>query len=185
MTTKLICAGYGGQGALVVGLVLANAAMQLGKEVLWLSSYGGEMRGGAANCSVTISDKEIGSPYVTKMDILLAMNQVTVQKFEDKVNPGGTMIVNKSLMLQAHTYRTDIKVVEVEANDIALELGNPRGVNMVLLGALAQWTDLMGKDELATAMELYFLEKGKVNPKNMECFYRGANESKRVEEQIQ
>lgn len=180
MTKKIICAGYGGQGALVAGLMMAHAAVEMDREILWLSSYGGEMRGGSANCSLTISDSEIFSPYVNEMDILLAMNQISLEKFESMVKPNGVMIVNRSLLLRPYTYRTDINIIEVEANDIANNLKNPRGVNMVMLGALARWSDLFDEDYLCEACNQYFVRKGKNNPKNIDCFKQGADQSLKI-----
>lgn len=177
MTTKMICAGYGGQGALVAGTVMAHAAMELGKQVLWLSSYGGEMRGGSANCSLTISEEEIANPYVNQMDILLAMNQVSLEKFEDKVKPGGFAVVNSSLVKEAHTYRSDINIIEIDATNIAMDMNNQRGANMVMIGALAQWTDLFEAYYLCKAIDHYFEGKGKLNPQNSRCFWAGAQRS--------
>ena len=173
MVTKLICAGYGGQGALVAGTVMAHAGMELDKQVLWLSSYGGEMRGGSANCSLTISTEEIANPYVSEMDILLAMNQVSLDKFESKVKPGGYVIMNSSLAKPDYNYRKDINVVQIDATKIALSKGNPRGANMVMIGALAKWTNLFDTDYLCQALDSYFGQKGKTIPQNKECFEAG------------
>ena len=181
MTTKMICAGYGGQGALLAGMIMAHAGMNQDKQVLWLSSYGGEMRGGSANCSLTISDDEIANPYISEMDLLMAMNQLSVEKFESKVKPGGYLIVNSSLVKEGHPFRKDIHVVMVDATNIAMDQENQRGTNMVMLGALAKWTGLFDPQYLCDAMEAYFTYKGKNNPRNAGCFWAGVERSHLME----
>jgi len=171
--TDIICAGFGGQGVLVTGLILATAAMDEDRHILWYPSYGVEMRGGTANCNVKISDEEIASPFATELDILVAMNEASINKFEHRLLPGGYMFVNSSTVTAGRKYRQDIKVVEIPASDIANELGNPRGANIVLLGALARATGLFGVDYLKKTVDSYFEGKGKINPKNALCYDRG------------
>ncbi|HHW95044.1 MAG TPA: oxidoreductase [Mogibacterium sp.] len=170
--TEIICAGFGGQGVLVTGLIIANAAMESDKEILWYPSYGVEMRGGTANCNVKISDEEIASPFVKEADIVIALNEASVMKFEPRVKAGGTLIVNSSTV-KPRKYRDNIKVYEVPATDIANKLGNPRGANVVVLGALARNTDLFEPAYLKQSIDSFFEKRGRDNPKNALCFDEG------------
>lgn len=131
---KIIVAGAGGQGALRIGQMLAYAALNDGWEVEWLPSYGAEMRGGTANCNVTISDCEIAYPMVTEPDCLIVMNDLSLRKFEPNVRPEGTLIMDRSI-IRDDVSRKDLNVYEVPADHIAEKEGNSRGANMVLLGA--------------------------------------------------
>ena len=171
--SEIICAGFGGQGVLVAGLIIANAAMEQGRHVTWYPSYGSEMRGGTANCNIKISDREIASPYAKKPDILFAMNEASVDKFEPTVRPGGVMLVNSSLTPAGRQYRQDIRVVLVPATELAVRLHNERGANIVMLGALAQATGLFEPEYLCRAMEAYFARKGKTFPLNAQCYALG------------
>lgn len=171
-TTEIICAGFGGQGILVTGLIIANAAMDQDRNILWYPSYGVEMRGGTANCNVKISDEEIASPFAKNPDIVIAMNDASVNKFESRIKPGGCLFVNSSTV-KPRTYRDDIKVYMVPATEIANSVGNPRGANIVVLGALSKVTDLFDSAYLRESIDSFFLKKGKVNPKNAVCFDKG------------
>ena len=135
MQTEVIISGFGGQGTLYAGQVLAYAAMDEGKQVTWIPSYGPEMRGGTANCTVVVSDEEIGSPTVKHPKAVLALNLPSLDKYEDMIAPGGCLVVNESMVNRKPT-RTDIQVVILPANEIAREIGNERATNMVMLGAL-------------------------------------------------
>lgn len=145
-------AGFGGQGVMLMGQLLTYAGMFDGKQVSWMPSYGPEMRGGTANCTVIISDEEVGSPVVTSPDVVIALNLPSLDKFEHLVKPGGILIYNSSLITRS-PMRTDIRVIAVAANDIAAELGNPRVANMVALGALLEATDLISETSLEQAMK--------------------------------
>jgi len=134
METTVIIAGFGGQGILFAGKVLAQAGMQAGHNVTWLPSYGPEMRGGTANVTVIISDDEIGSPLAPQPQTALVFNNPSMDKYEPLVAPGGTLIFNSSLIDRAPR-RTDITVVAVPANDIAADIGDETVANMVALGA--------------------------------------------------
>ena len=171
-TTEIICAGFGGQGILVTGLIIANAAMDQDRNILWYPSYGVEMRGGTANCNVKISDEEIASPFAKTPDIVIAMNEASVNKFEPTVKPGGYLFVNSSTV-KPREYRSDIHVVQVPASDIANSVGNARGANIVVLGALAKVTGLFDPAYLRDAIDAFFEKKGKINPKNAVCFDKG------------
>jgi len=134
-TEELVIAGFGGQGALSMGQLVAYAAMTEGKEVSWMPSYGPEMRGGTANCTVIISDEEIGSPLVQYSSAVVAMNLPSLDKYEYELKPGGVLVLNQS-MVSREPVRKDVLVVRVPGNEIAEELGDRRMTNMVLLGAL-------------------------------------------------
>ncbi len=178
---EIICAGFGGQGVLLSGLLLATAGMKSGKNVTWYPSYGSEMRGGTANCNIKISDDEIASPYAKKLDILICMNDASITKFEKNVKPNGILVVNSSLIKEGRTFRDDINVYAVPATDIANELGNPRGTNVTMLGAAVAASGLFDKEFFKEAIDEYFANKGKNNPKNAECFDAGASKVVKVE----
>lgn len=171
---EMICAGFGGQGVLTTGLIIAHSAMMLGKEITWYPSYGSEMRGGTANCTIKINDSAIASPVSKHPDIVCALNAPAVDKFEASIKAGGYLFVNASLVDNARIYRDDIHVVKVPMSEIAMELGNPKGANLVLLGAVAAHTGLFRLNELDEQVTAYFAKKGKVNPKNSACLAAGA-----------
>lgn len=135
MIDKIVLAGFGGQGVLFLGKILAYAGMLDEREICWIPSYGPEMRGGTANCSVIISDDEINSTVLESADVGIVLNQPAYEKFLPFIKPGGALIVNSSIVDTAGT-RSDIQVINVPAGDIAKELGNPSLGNMVCLGAL-------------------------------------------------
>jgi 2-oxoglutarate ferredoxin oxidoreductase subunit gamma len=135
MQSEIILSGFGGQGALFAGQVLAYAAMDAGLHVTWIPSYGPEMRGGTAHCTVVIADEDIGSPLVRNPAAVIAMNQPSLDKYEPLVAPGGVLVANASLMTRAAT-RADIRILPIAASAIAEELGNGKLANIVLTGAL-------------------------------------------------
>jgi Pyruvate/2-oxoacid:ferredoxin oxidoreductase gamma subunit len=149
---RLKIAGFGGQGVLVLGLGVAQCGMLEGRKVSWLPSYGPEMRGGTAHCHVNISDEEIGSPLVSRPTVLMALNQPSLEKFESEVVPGGLLIVNSS-MVPVKPKRSDVEVFEIPASEIAVRLGNPRMANMVMLGAYAGYTGMLGRETCLAALE--------------------------------
>jgi 2-oxoglutarate ferredoxin oxidoreductase subunit gamma len=169
---NIICSGFGGQGVLTMGLILAKVGMDNGKNVIWIPSYGSEMRGGTANCNVKISDEEISSPFVKRIDVLIAMNQPSIDRFERMVVRGGTIVSNKSIVIN-HVFRKDINVIEVNATEIADHVENPRGANIVMIGALAASNLLFEKNIMVEGIDNFFLSKGKNNPKNRICFEKG------------
>jgi 2-oxoglutarate ferredoxin oxidoreductase subunit gamma len=134
MHTEIILAGFGGQGVLLIGKLLAYAGMRAGREVTWMPAYGPEMRGGTCNCTVVLSDRPIGSPITKSPHGLIALNLPSLDKFEDSVRPGGIITVNTSLINRSPR-RTDVMVVAVPANEVAIECGNAKAANMVALGA--------------------------------------------------
>lgn len=135
MQTEIIIAGFGGQGVLFAGQLMAYAAMDAGKQVTWIPSYGPEMRGGTANCTVIIGDEEIGAPTVRNPKAALVLNLPSLDKYEPLVVPGGVLIANASLINRGFK-RTDLQTVMLPANEIAEELGDKRLTNMVMMGAL-------------------------------------------------
>lgn len=174
MAHEVLFAGFGGQGVLLAGRLLTYAGMIAGKEVSWFPAYGPEMRGGTASCSTIISDEEIGSPIVSKPTALVVMNAPSLDKFESSVRPGGVLIVNSSLIERQST-RTDIKVYYVPMNDIALECGNARFLNMVALGALIGATGAVDTSFLQKVFEKQFGTKPGVAEANMNAARRGAH----------
>jgi 2-oxoglutarate ferredoxin oxidoreductase subunit gamma len=173
MQKELIIAGFGGQGVLFSGQVVAYAAMDAGKEVTWIPSYGPEMRGGTANCTVVIADEEIGSPLVEHPPLAIALNLPSFDKYEEILQPGGTLIVNQS-MVDRKAKRKDIKVVFVPCNQIAEEIGNKRLVNMVAIGALLSALPEIKLKDVEKALEAHLPARHKdLLPKNYEALKRG------------
>ncbi len=152
MLSGTLVAGSGGQGVLFLSKLLAQAAMTAGKNVTFFPSYGAEMRGGTANCTVVISDGIIGSPVVRTPDVVVAMNAASMARFEPKLRPGGLFIYDCSLV-KAPLGRTDLEVVAVPASDVAAGLGDNKAANMVLLGALIAREPILGIDEALSALE--------------------------------
>ncbi len=137
MTTEIIFAGFGGQGVILAGKILALAGMSEDKNVSHIPSYGAEMRGGTANCSVIVSDDEVASPVIEHPDVVVALNKPSMAKFEPMLKKGGLLIYNSSL-IDTTPQRNDIRTLALPANDVASECGNDRGANMVVLGCLAK-----------------------------------------------
>jgi 2-oxoglutarate ferredoxin oxidoreductase subunit gamma len=152
MHEEVIISGFGGQGALFAGQLLTYAGLFEGRQVTWIPSYGPEMRGGTARCTVILSDELIGSPIVRNPAIAVVLNPESMEKYESMVAPGGILIINTSLV-RTRSQRTDITVVEVPANDLARDLGNVRMMNVVLLGALLATKPIVTPDSLKRAME--------------------------------
>lgn len=148
---KYILAGFGGQGVLFIGKVLAQAGMVAKKQVTWIPAYGPEMRGGTANCSVVVSEKKIGSPTVSKPDVCLTMNQASYEKFLNTVLPGGTLYVNSSFIPELPG-RDDIRIVKAPVNDIAHELGSAKVANIVMLGVMQALTPSVTDEDLEKAL---------------------------------
>ena len=174
MTNEIMIAGFGGQGVMAIGKTLAEAGMKENKDVCWLPSYGPEMRGGTANCSVVLTDDAIVSPIVLEPTELIAMNLPSLLKFEPTVKAGGTIFVNSSIITEKVT-RTDVKVVYVPCLEIAQELGNMKVANMVMLGAYIQ---AMGNLSFETIKEMlvhmFTGPKAKLVDLNIEALARGA-----------
>ncbi len=172
MIVKTFFAGFGGQGVLSMGYTLTYAAMLDDKYVTYFPSYGAEVRGGTANCTVSIGDEEIASPIASEPEYIVAMNHPSMQKFENWAGPGGIMFLNTSLVDERPT-RADLEVVEVPANALASEVANERSANMVMLGALAQKTSIVSAKAVEGAISTIFEKKKKVMELNLKAFQRG------------
>ena len=174
MENKVICAGFGGQGVMSMGQLLAYAGMIEDKHVSWLPSYGPEMRGGTANCGVTVSDEEIGSPIITNdADIAIVMNLPSLIKFEKDVKPGGKIFVNSSL-IEKKVERTDIEVYYIDANKLAADIGNIKAANLVMLGAVLKSTPIVDIESILEAFKKVFgPSKERFIPQNREALVKG------------
>lgn len=173
MQKEIIIAGFGGQGVLFGGQVIAYAAMDAGKEVTWIPSYGPAMRGGTANCTVVIADEEIGSPLVEHPPLGIALNLPSFDKYEEDLQAGGTLVVNQS-MVDRSAKRDDIHVLFVPCNQIAEEIGNRRLVNMVAIGALLTALPEITLQDVEKALEAHLPTRHKdLLPMNYEALRRG------------
>lgn len=172
MQIETVFAGFGGQGIMLAGRVLAEVGMKLGKEVVWLPSYGPEMRGGTANCVVIISDEPIASPIIAHPRDAVVMNRPSLEKFCPAQKPGGIVIINSSL-INIRPERNDLKVVEVPANEIAIDTGTGRAANMVMLGAYVGATGTVPLDALLEQVKEEFAAKAKLIPLNLKCVEQG------------
>ncbi len=176
MYQDVMIAGFGGQGVLLAGKLLAYAGMLEGKHVTWFPSYGAEIRGGTANCTVIISSEEIGSPVVQNPSAMMIFNDASFKKFEKRIKQGGQLFLNTSLVHEAPT-RTDISRIEVKANDIADSLGDIRISNMVMLGAFLKKTGVVALDSVLAALKQVLPpRRHSLLPLNESALKRGADE---------
>ena len=156
------CAGFGGQGILTAGILLAHAGIHNKDTVTWYPSYGAEMRGGTANCVIKIDDTPIASPYAKTYDILFAMNGPSVDKFKMNVKQGGKIFINTSMATPgSKTYPDSVDVFDVPADDLAQQTNNPKGANLIMLGSMIKKTGLFEIELFERAMCQYFEKKGK------------------------
>jgi len=173
-----IVSGFGGQGVMLIGQILSYSGMIEDKNVTWMPSYGPEMRGGTANCSVVIDDNPIGSPVVDKPTEVIAMNIPSLLKFEKDIVENGVLILNTSV-IDREPERKDLKVVKVDANKIADELGNLKTANMVILGAYIQASNAVSFDNVKKALEKKLTgNKAKLIDLNLEAIKKGMNIAK-------
>ena len=173
MMEEVIVAGFGGQGVLSIGKLLAYSGMFEGLNVSWFPSYGPEMRGGTANCNVVISDQLVGSPVISEADTLIAMNGPSLDKFEEHVKPGGIVLVNSNLV-ERKVKRTDVKVYYFPVNDEAIGLGNVRVANMIMLGIYSKVKGFPRKDSILKSFLKVFGESKKdLLPLNEKAVERG------------
>jgi len=180
MQEELIFSGFGGQGALFAGMVLAYAGMDNGKNVTWIPSYGPEMRGGTAHVTVIISDEEIGSPVIRHPSAAIVLNNPSMETYELLVKDGGVLVYNSSL-ISATPARPEINYVPVPANDIASELGSIRMANMVTLGALVAVTGILPLETVGQALREHLPEsKRPMLEPNLQALERGAECAQRV-----
>lgn len=174
METSIIIAGFGGQGVLFTGKLLAYTGMDAGKHVTWFPSYGPEMRGGTAHCTVIISDEPIGAPLVAQPDIVLALNLPSFDKYQTKLKSGGTLVVNSSIV-PTEPQREDIQVVKVPANDIAEQFGTAKMVNMAMLGAMLAYTDVLPMTAVEEALTNHLpANKADLLAQNIQVLHEGA-----------
>jgi 2-oxoglutarate ferredoxin oxidoreductase subunit gamma len=179
MQKEIIISGFGGQGVLFAGQVIAYAAMDAGKQVTWIPSYGPEMRGGTANCTVVIADQEIGSPLVKNPPLVIALNLPSLDKYEPEMQAGGTLIINQS-MVDHGVKRTDIHAVFVAANEIAEDIGDKRLTNMVTVGALIAALPEVTIEGLEAALKGHLPARHQhLLPKNYQALRRGYEEAKK------
>lgn len=174
MEEKIIIAGFGGQGVLSLGQFIAYAAIADGKEVTWLPSYGPEMRGGTSNCSVVVNDDKVASPIIANPDCLIAMNKPSLVKFQDRVKKGGVIIVNSSLITDK-VAREDVKAVYLDANELALQAGNAKTANIIILGAYIKLSGLFTLELVGEVIKEKFAAKPKVIPANLKALEIGYN----------
>jgi 2-oxoglutarate ferredoxin oxidoreductase subunit gamma len=171
---EVIVSGFGGQGTLFAGQILAYAGMDAGKHVTWIPSYGPEMRGGKARCTVVVSDEEIGSPIVRRPSSAIVLNIPSMEAYEPAVKPGGVLVVNSSLV-DLISDRDDISVLYVPATEMAARMGNARVANMVMLGAWAGATQVVTPEQLAQALVDHLpLNKQTLVAINQEALLQGA-----------
>ena len=172
MQSEVMFAGFGGQGILLSAKILAHAAMEEGREVAWVPSYGPEMRGGTAYCTVVVSDRLIGSPIIRNPMHLIAMNRPSLEKFAPQVKPGGVILVNSSL-IAIGSNRHDVDEVRVPVNDIAVKIGSVRSANIVALAAFVARSKIVGLDTLRACVKTEFAKKKKLIPLNMAAVDEG------------
>ena len=155
MKCRMFFAGSGGQGTLAIGQMIAKAAMDEGKEVTWLPSYGPEMRGGTANCTVVVSDQPIRCPLIDEADVLVVMNLPSLLKFEPMVVPNGLLFINSDLVPQ-EPKRSDLRIHKIAVNTEAQKLGSDKAANIIMLGAILAETDLVKKETIEYELEQLF-----------------------------
>jgi len=172
MQNEVQFAGFGGQGIMLMGQIMAQAAMQQGYEVVWIPSYGPEMRGGTAYCTVVISDRPIGSPIIRNPKHLVAMNRPSLEKFAPSVKSGGTIFINSSI-ISIDAGRDDVNVVKVPIIEIAKELGNVKIANIIALAAFVSRSQVVDFELLRESVKAKFANKEKLIPLNMEALEQG------------
>ncbi len=173
MHTSLLVAGFGGQGVMVIGKLIGECAFAQNLHVTFLPSYGPEQRGGTANCTVVISDKEIGSPVSQKLDVLCAMNQPSLDKFVDNVRPGGIVLTNSTLVSSDSITRDDISLIEVDADNLAFEIGSTKVANIIMLAAYIAASKAMPIEEVRAMVMKKLSKKPQFLPMNEKAFDKG------------
>jgi 2-oxoglutarate ferredoxin oxidoreductase subunit gamma len=168
----VVMAGFGGQGLMFIGKLLAYSAMKEGKHVTWIPSYGPEMRGGTANCTVVVSNEEIGSPVTPHPRAIIIMNNPSLEAFEPKLQTDGLLLISSSLV-NRQTTRKDIKIVAVPASELAVSAGTERAANMVMLGAYIALTRVVGKESVIAGLKELFGKKADLFEANVRAFEEG------------
>ncbi len=172
---EVIVAGFGGQGIMLAGRLLAQTAMKAGKEVTCMPSYGAEVRGGTSNCMVIIADEPIASPLVDRPDSLIVMNKASLNKFASRLKNGGLLVMNSSLIDTKPQLDDSIEIIAVPADEIAIELGNKKAANMVALGAYFQKRGILSPDTAAACLPDTIARRyHKTLPVNTKALHRGA-----------
>ena len=180
MYSDVIMAGFGGQGIMLIGDILAYAAMHEGKRITYMPTYGVEMRGGTANCTVMISDDEIGSPTTGHPYAAIVMNGPSMEKFQPRIRPGGFLLVNTSLIDENMANRSDIDTLLLPLNDIALELGNGKIANMVALGGYVEKMQVVSLESIKETLPKVIAERyHKTLPLNIKAIETGAEMARR------
>lgn len=173
MNREMIFAGFGGQGVMLMGQIIAYAGMMEGQKVSWFPAYGPEMRGGTANCSVIIGDEPVGTPIVTEPSVVVAMNLPSLDRFEPLLTAGGALLINSSL-IERGPHRTDVRSILVPCNDIANELGNLKVANMVMVGAIIAASGAVSVESVLSVLaKKIFKNKPEVMPLNEQAIRRG------------
>jgi 2-oxoglutarate ferredoxin oxidoreductase subunit gamma len=172
MKTDVIFAGFGGQGIMLIGQMLAYAGMEEGKNVVWLPSYGPEMRGGTAYCTVVVSDRAIGSPILDRLGHIAVLNRPSLEKFSPRVKPGGLLVINTSL-IHVSCDREDITQLKVPANEISMDCGTSKAANMAILGAFTGFTKAVEMETLEKLLHKQFDRKPELIKINMDVLQRG------------
>ena len=172
MLIKTVFAGFGGQGVLSMGLNLAQAALLEGKNVTYLPSYGAEVRGGTANCTVAVSDEEIASPVASSPDFIVAMNQPSMVRFQNQIQSGGVLFINSSL-IETEISRSDVDIIKVPANSIAEQLGSARSANMVMLGAFTKKSNIVSISNVIEGLNSALKKKQKLIAVNTKALTAG------------
>lgn len=175
MTHEIIIAGFGGQGVLSLGKILAYAGIMQDKEVSWMPSYGPEMRGGTANVTLILSDDKISSPYLKLYDIVIALNQQSIDKFEDTVKPGGVLLYDTN-GISTHPTREDINIYKIDGSKLASSLGSNKIYNMVILGGLLKIEPILEEENILKGMKKSLPERyHHLIPLNQEAIKLGMN----------
>jgi 2-oxoglutarate ferredoxin oxidoreductase subunit gamma len=171
---EIVIAGFGGQGIILVGKLLAQTAMRAGVEVTYMPSYGAEVRGGTANCMIVISNRQVACPVVGRPNSLIAMNKASVAKFGPQLKPGGLLVFNSSLVTSEPELDPSVEAVGIPADDIAVELGSPKSANMVMLGAYLGKRSHFTAEQVGQAMPDVLAERlHKTIPVNLQAVRRG------------
>jgi 2-oxoglutarate ferredoxin oxidoreductase subunit gamma len=171
--TNVTMAGFGGQGLMFIGKLLAYCAMKHGLNVTWIPSYGPEVRGGTANCTVVISNEPVGSPVISSPEALIIMNNPSLEAFEPKLKTGGLLFVNSNLVTR-QIKRKDINIIPVPANEAAAEAGEKRAANMVIFGTYVAKTKIITEEDVTEGFKELFSAKAETLDANMRAFEKGA-----------
>lgn len=177
MMQEMVLAGFGGQGVMLMGQIMTYAGMLEKKQVSWMPSYGPEMRGGTANCSVIISEEPIGSPIISEPGVVVAMNLPSLDKFEAALKPGGVLVINSSLVTKEPS-RKDVKVYRIPCNEIAAEIGNAKVANMVMIGAIVAATKAVAPESVVAVLQKIFKNKQDMMPLNQKAIQAGMDQVK-------